>query len=381
MKILIISFEYPPAIYGGLGRHVEELSQSLVKKGHEVIVIAGSREDEYVELKGVEVYFVGTGPTDPINQVLLNIHYSANVVTKVYEILNKIGNVDIVHVHDIWGAYAGYILKQVYHVPMIVTFHITQKGKSLSELTDEDFFLTTVENWLLRQADAVICCSKFIKKEINQFFNFNKEINVIPNGVRADFFQPTKINNNTYPTILFAGRLVVEKGIFVLLNSIQMVIKKYPNIKLHICGDGYLKDELDEFIIKHGLESYICFKGFLNKKEMLAEYQKADIAIFPSLYEPFGLVVLEAMACGLPIIVTNTGGMSEIVNHRTNGLKVTPGKSLPIAKKIEFLLENKFEAKKMGERAREHVIKRYCWATVVEKTENVYKQLIQEGGL
>ena len=178
--------------------------------------------------------------------------------------------------------------------------------------------------------------------------------------------------------ILFVGRLVYEKGVQNLIAAMPKILANYHDAKLVIAGKGPMLDELRGEVDYLGLGNKVYFTGYLNSKQCRQMYKCADIAVFPSTYEPFGIVALEAMLSGNPIVVSDIGGLNEIVDHCVNGMKSYAGNANSIADSILTLLFNQELAKSCVEKAQEKVRTQYNWTKIADDTHFIYEKAIAE---
>lgn len=388
MKILMLTWEYPPRIVGGIARVVHDLSKRLIKDGHEVTVVTyrdNTDVPEYENDKGVNVYRVDNYMIHPNNFIDWIMQLNFNMVSKATEIINKEGGFDVIHAHDWLVTYAAKSLKNAYDIPIVATIHATEAGRN-SGIHDETQRYINDTEWLLTyEATEVIVNSNYMKNEIQRLFGlpFDK-INVIPNGINLsnftgierdyDFRRQYAMDNEKI--ILYVGRLVYEKGIQNLIAAMPKVLSNYNDAKLIIAGRGGMIDELKAEAASLGLNNKIYFTGYLDSKQVQKMYKCADVAVFPSTYEPFGIVALEAMLAGVPTVVSDVGGLNEIVNHGVDGMKSYAGNPNSIADSITALLYDHQLANNCAKRAKQKVKEQFNWEKIAQDTHFTYEKAI-----
>ena len=388
MKILMLTWEYPPRIVGGLARVVHDLSKRLIKDGHEVTVVTyrdSADVPEYENDKGVNVYRVDNYMIHPNNFIDWIMQLNFNMLSKATEIINKEGGFDVIHAHDWLVTYAAKSLKNAYDIPIVATIHATEAGRN-SGIHDETQRYINDTEWLLTyEATEVIVNSNYMKNEIQRLFGlpFDK-INVIPNGINLsnftgierdyDFRRQYAMDNEKI--ILYVGRLVYEKGVQHLIAAMPKILSNYHDAKLIIAGRGGMMDELRAEASNLGLNDKIYFTGYLNSKQVQKMYKCADVAVFPSTYEPFGIVALEAMLAGVPTVVSDVGGLDEIVTHGVDGMKSYAGNANSIADSVTALLYDHQLATNVSKKAKQKVKEQFNWEKIAQDTHFTYEKAI-----
>ena len=387
MKILMLTWEYPPRIVGGIARVVHDLSKRLIKDGHEVTVVTYRDGDTpyFEDDKGVKVYRVDNYNIRPNNFIDWIMQLNFNMVAKASEIIAKEGNFDVIHAHDWLVANAAKTLKHSYDIPIVATIHATEAGRN-SGIHDETQRYINDTEWLLTyEATEVIVNSNFMKGHIQGLFGlpFDK-INVIPNGINLtnfngierdyDFRRQYAADNEKI--ILYVGRLVYEKGIQHLISAMPKILNGYNDAKLVIAGKGGMIDELKAEADALGIGNKVYFTGYLDSKQVQKMYKCADIAVFPSTYEPFGIVALEAMLAGVPTVVSDVGGLNEIVEHGVTGMKSYAGNANSIADSILNLLYDHQLANNVSKNAKAKVKELYNWNKIAQDSHFVYQKAI-----
>ncbi len=335
ITVMMLSWEFPPRIIGGIAPHVYFLSKSLVKQGVKVHVVTCDFPDTptYEVVDGIEVHRIDSyknpSPDFPSWVYLMNI----NMQKEAARLMRENGNIDIIHAHDWLVADAGIGLKHVFRKPLLVTMHSTEIGRRETLHSATEKMIHETEGWLNFEAWRVICCSYYMVYHVKTIFGLpSDKVDMIPNGVDTETYDNIEDNLSDFRAkfalpeekiILYVGRLVYEKGIHVLINAVPKVLSK-ANAKFIIVGSGYMKEQLLTIVRGMGLEHKVLFQGFMDEKSLLRLQKCADVSVVPSLFEPFGIVALEAMAAKSPVVVSDTGGMSEIIEHDLTGVKVYP---------------------------------------------------------
>ena len=357
MKILMLTWEYPPRVVGGIARVVYDLSHRLIKDGHEVTVVT-YREGEtpyFEDDKGVKVYRVDNYMINPNNFIDWIMQLNFNMVTKVNQLIAEEGAFDVIHAHDWLVANAAKTIKNSYNIPIVATIHATEAGRNSGIHDETQRYINDTEWMLTYEATEVIVNSNYMKGEIQRLFGLPFE----------------KI-------ILFMGRLVYEKGIQHLIAAMPKVLAGYHDAKLVIAGRGGMLDELRAEADALGLGDKVYFAGYMNGKDVEKMYKAADISVFPSTYEPFGIVALEGMLAERPIVVSDAGGLGEIVEHRETGMKSYCGNPNSIADSILELLFNPELCANIVKKAKAKVKNEYNWGKIAQDTHFTYQKAICE---
>lgn len=388
MKILMLTWEYPPRIVGGIARVVHDLSKRLIKDGHEVTVVTyrdNAGVPEYENDKGVNVYRVDNYMIHPNNFIDWIMQLNFNLIAKATEIINKESGFDVIHAHDWLVTYAAKSLKNAYDIPIVATIHATEAGRN-SGIHDETQRYINDTEWLLTyEATEVIVNSNFMKNDLQRLFGLPYDkINVIPNGINLnnftgierdyDFRRQYAMDNEKI--ILYVGRLVYEKGIQHLIAAMPKILSNYHDAKLVIAGKGGMIDDLKAETSSLGLDNKVYFTGYMDSKKVQKMYKCADVAVFPSTYEPFGIVALEAMLAGVPTVVSDVGGLDEIVTHGVDGMKSYAGNPNSIADSVTALLYDHQLATNISKKARQKVKEQFNWEKIAQDTHFTYEKAI-----
>jgi glycogen(starch) synthase len=387
-RVLMLSWEYPPVLIGGLGRHVHALATTLAAAGHEVTVVtrhaAGTPLQEYAE--GVRILRAPEDPvTFPLNtENLLPWTMAFNhTLTRTALRAAQTGSYDVVHAHDWLVAHAAVTLRDHLDVPLVATIHATEAGRHQGWLPHEhNRTIHSVERWLAREAVRVVVCSDYMKWEVGRLLDLPAErTDVVHNGVdvlrwharpRAVAAARHRFAGTDAPLVSYAGRLVYEKGVQHLIAALPQLRQRHPELRIVIAGDGPYRGELEGAAAALGLDGAVTFAGFLGGHDLTALMGASDCYVVPSIYEPFGMVALEAAAVGTPVAVADTGGLAEIVEHGVTGVKFGAQDPTALADAVSALLGDREHARTMARRARRRVREDFNWPAIGARTAAVY---------
>ncbi len=380
MRVLIVSWEYPPVIEGGLGRHVRKLSEHLAADGLEVHVLTrGSAAEE--ERHGVVVHRV---PEPPFPKDVRAFVRWVKAMNSDMEALGlELGDFDLVHSHDWLVADAARALAQHLDRPWLVTVHATEYGRHQGWVQHHpQSYIHAAEREMVRAADAVITCSRFMRIHVASIFGVPPAgVTAIPNAIDPRDLEPVAADLPTLRArfaaprdrlVLLVGRLVYEKGFHLALEALAPLAKRLGNVRFVVAGTGTAEAELKRQARRLGLARRGTFLGWVGDDMLHSLYRVADLCIVPSIYEPFGLVALEAMASGCVCIVADTGGLREVVPPDGRFPSSDAGALGALLERV--LTDEDARAQTVAE-AREHVL-RFDWAEVARRTAEVYDSLV-----
>jgi glycogen(starch) synthase len=386
-RVLILSWEYPPVIEGGLARHVRKLAEALVRQGVTVDVLTrGVGEGpEVSEHGGVTVHRVRE-PAFPhdLDRFVAWVERMNEDMLLAGEALAQEHDYDLIHGHDWLVAQASATLADRIEVPYVTTIHATEHGRHQGWVKDEpQAHIHGVERWMARRADAVIVCSYYMRGHVADIFDIDeRRVAVIPNGVDPSELQPTgdlqalraSFAAPHEKLVLLVGRLVYEKGFQLALDALPGVIEQVGNVRFLVAGSGTHEAELKAQAQRLGLGEHGTFVGWIGDDVLHSLYRIADLCVIPSIYEPFGLVALEAMASGCPCIVADTGGLCEVVpvGERV-GLRFNGGDAEHLGVMIERLLVDDELRDRLVTEASEHVL-RFDWDDIALRTRDIYDE-------
>ncbi len=390
----MLSWEYPPRIVGGISPHVYELSQKLQAKGIEVHVVTKSTPnapDEETEPSGVQVHRVhlDAKPNDFLHEIQLLNDATDKRVRKLLEDWRPGGQPTIFHAHDWLSLDSARELKYEYKLPIVATVHAVESGRHGGIFTDVSKYIHELEYWLTYEAWRVIVCSEFMKGEVQRLFDCpSDKVDVIFNGVdpaKFDFdwtekdraAHRAKLALPAEKIVMYVGRFVHEKGIHVLLNAASAVLAAEPKTKFVIVGGGH-REKLEKFVRWAGLGDKVVFTGFMANRSLHQLYRVADVAVFPSLYEPFGIVALEAMAAGAPVVASDAGGLKEVVRHDLTGTLSFANDSDSLAWAVLKVLREPKRALNLADNAKLRLKLEFDWGLLADKTIKVYERVWNE---
>ncbi|GAB3075457.1 glycosyltransferase family 4 protein [Micromonospora schwarzwaldensis] len=392
-RILMLSWEYPPVLVGGLGRHVHALSVALAAAGHEVTVVTrhaeGAPLEEYAD--GVRVVRAAEDPvTFPLATGSLLAWTMAfnHTLTRAALRAAESGTYDVIHAHDWLVAHTAMTLREHLDVPLVTTIHATEAGRHQGWLPEEmNRTIHGVEQWLASESGRVIVCSGYMRDEVGALFGVDRSrVDVVPNGVEPHRWRvPASAVAAARarfaadgPLVTFAGRLVYEKGVQHLLAGLPRLRDRHPGLRAVIIGDGPYKAELESEVQRLGLGGTVSMPGFLGGTDLPAVMAASDCFAVPSIYEPFGMVALEGAAAGAPLAVSRTGGLAEIVEPGVTGMTFAPQDPDGLAEAVHALLSDTDRARALARRARAMVHERYGWSAIASRTAAGYAAAIAQ---
>jgi glycogen synthase len=412
LRIGFFVYEYPPQLVGGLGTYAEYITREYVDLGHDVSVFTlnnnGLKTREI--MRGVEVHRPQIADASNIwpffvvddlkkwgtNLKLFNDIFIYNVLsaTKFLNdlIINEKYVFDIVCVHDWLGSIAGLVIKNESKIPVVFHTHSTEWGRSSGHGSE---VVSHLENAMAENSDKIITVSYAMKEDLSRHGWESSKISVVWNGVDAKRYDPIIVQRqdidqirekygipSDWNMLLFVGRLAWVKGVRNLLQAMPLVLKEFPNTKLVILGKGEEQGDIVETADRMNIKDNIVYRfDFVSEQERILHYAASDVCVFPSTYEPFGIVSLEAMAMEKPVVVGARGvvGFKEqIVNGGLdqNGVHVNGEDPADIAWGIMQTLRDPAKAKNWGENGRRRVLEYFTWQKVAEQTLKIYESLL-----
>jgi glycogen synthase len=393
LDVMMFSWEFPPRVIGGISPHVYFLSKSLAKNGVKVHVVTcdfpGAPDHETID--DVEIYRIDSyknpSPDFATWVYLMNLNMqkeAAAIAAKLPE------PIDVFHAHDWLVATTGIGLKHIFRKPLLVTMHSTEIGRREGLHTLTEKMINETEAWLTYEAWRVVCCSDYMVQHVKWAFGLpNDKLAMVPNGVNPrlyDGLEKQDLRNFRLKyalpqekIVLYVGRLVYEKGIHILINAVPKILAK-TDAKFVIVGSGYMQEQLSNIVKSMGLEHKVLFTGFVDEENLLKLQKVADVSVVPSLFEPFGIVALEAMAAKSPVVVSDTGGLGEIVEHDMTGVKVYPNNTDSLAWGITKILTDTNYSRKLRENAYKKILEKYDWDKIALQTRHMYEAVLGEYG-
>ncbi len=414
MRIAFFVYEYPPVIVGGLGTYATYLTRTLVRQGHDVVVLTMNREGALKTrevVAGVEVHRpIGIDATN-VFPLLLNEElrqwgsffndifvYNVLAASKfLNDLIGKEGaRFDVVAVHDWLSAIAGLVVRNQTDLPVVFHVHSTEWGRRGDAGSP---FVSRIEREMAFQAHRIVTVSHAMKEDLVRHGWSAATISVVWNGVDPAVYDPARVPREeveslraTYgigreePMILFVGRLTWVKGVRNLIQAMPAVLADYPKARLVILGKGEEQHDIEELVHRLDLAGRVITRyAFVSEWERIVHYAAADVCVFPSVYEPFGIVSLEAMAMARPVVVGANGvvGFREQVvpsGPDQNGIHVNGNDPADIAWGIRSLLEDPARAREMGARGRTRVLRYFTWESAARQTAEVYQELLASLG-
>jgi glycogen(starch) synthase len=394
-RVLILSWEYPPVIEGGLARHVRKLAEALVRQGICVDVLTrgvGSESDlqrtSVQHSAGVTVHRIRepSWPRDLdrfvawVEQMNADMHAAGAALASEHSYA-------LVHGHDWLVGRASAALAEKLDVPYVTTIHATEHGRHQGWVDKPpQSHIHSLERWMARRADQVIVCSYYMRGHVADIFDIDeRRVAVIPNGVDPSELRPTgdlqalrsEFARPHERLLLLVGRLVYEKGFQLALEALPGVIERVGDVRFLVAGSGTHEAELKAQAELLGLGEHGTFLGWIGDDVLHSLYRIADLCVVPSIYEPFGLVALEAMASGCPCIVADTGGLREVVpGGERVGLRFDGGDAEHLGVMIERLLVDGALRDRLVTQASEHVL-RFDWDDIAARTRDIYDELLE----
>jgi glycogen(starch) synthase len=390
----MLSWEYPPVVVGGLGRHVHALARHLTSLGHEVVVLcrpeAGTDALTHPTTdtvpEGVRVIRVAEDPThllfekDLVAWTLAMGHGMIRAGLALFDGWRP----DVVHAHDWLVTHPAITLAEHAGVPLVATMHATEAGRHsgwLSQRLNQQ--VHSVEWWLANRADSLITCSTAMRAEVAHLFEVEPaDIAVIHNGIEPRGWRVpaaavrsarARHSPDGAPLVLYFGRLEWEKGVHDLLAALPRLRRAHPGARLVVAGQGVQAAALVEQARKLRVRRSVDFVGHLPDRSLVALLAAADVVVLPSRYEPFGIVALEAAAAGAPLVASTAGGLAELVVDGETGLSVEPGDVDAIVAGIRTVLADPAAAARRARAAKARLSTEFNWTGIAESTVAVYR--------
>ncbi|MFI8685405.1 glycosyltransferase [Rossellomorea sp. NPDC077527] len=379
-SVLILSWEYPPNIVGGLSRHVYDLANNLVKKGKHVHVLTTKANDalSLEKMEGVTIHRVH--PLHPyeedffkwvfdLNQTF--IHYAHDLI--------KDERITHIHAHDWIVSTSAMKLKEYYSIPLITTIHATEHGRNQGIYTDLQHKIHREEQLLIKASDHLIVCSEHMKEEIKSLFTIEAPIAVIPNGVeleKLDQSSPYVFKQPSTPYFFSIGRMVHEKGFDTIIRVASRLKNEGNHILFIIAGKGPMLEHYRKTVVQENLTDIVSFVGYISDRERNDYLKNCLAVIFPSLYEPFGIVALEAMAFRKGVVASNTGGLKSIVKHEQTGLLFEPNHEQSLYTQLVSLIQDPQKSEQLGNLGFKMAQSMFSWDRIADQTIHIYEDVL-----
>ncbi len=415
MKIAVFVYEYPPKIVGGLGTYAAEITRKFVLMDHDVTVFTMNDDGGTLPTReiwrGIEIHRpLHIDVSDSLPDVIAEdikkwgrgVHLFGKLLVYNYltasklinELIKKEGmKYDIVVAHDWLSVMGGVTVKRESGLPLAFHVHSTEKGRTLGNGSS---VVSNIESRGGNMADMIVTVSYAMKDELIQLGFPRDKIFVSYNGVDPQKYNPESVSAEQIKKIrefyglkddelmiLFLGRLVGVKGVDKLIMAMPHVLSKVPKARLVIVGVGDLQEYLTNLTRTMRLDEYVRFRfDFIPEEDRILHYAACDIAVFPSLYEPFGIVALEAMSMEKPVVVGAAGvsGMREIVvscSEEQCGYHIDPNNPSDIAWGVISALESPEKRKWLGKNGRKRVLAEFTWSKIAEKTIELYEKMLK----
>jgi glycogen(starch) synthase len=390
----MLSWEYPPLVVGGLGRHVDALARELVAAGHDVVVVTrGESETPVEEVRdGVRVRRAAADPLalDFTTESLLAWSQAAehSLIRSALPLVRR-WRPDVVHAHDWLVAQSAITIAQVTGAPLVVTMHATEAGRHQGWLPRPlNLAIHSVERWLTHEAAAVITCSTAMHEEVTRLFERSADqVAVVPNGIDLEPWRVSPrvretaraIHAGEGPLLVYAGRLVHEKGVQTLLDALPELRRRYSGLRLVVAGTGVYEAQLQTRARTRRVARAVEWAGFVPEADLAPLLAAADAVVVPSMYEPFGIVALEAAAAATPLVVAETGGLLDLVAANAVAASFTPRDTEALVKAVVTVLDDPAAARRAAARATRLIRRDYTWSAVAARTAGVYASVVGPG--
>lgn len=375
MKICMISSEFPP-VSGGVGYYVYNLSKKIVERGHNVTILTAARSSRQMkkEIKeGITVIRVPFLPLYPFH-----VHVLDYFIQRAFTPLES--HFELVHAHSPMPLPINTFLPilTTVHTPMIVDgrFHEVVDFPSLGEKVQSLVTYPPLELKLFKASQMLSSVSLAVAKELSSYGISPLRVRVVGNGVDEKTFIPNPDLRNKAKYVLYTGILRGRKGLFDFVACAERVCKVSPDVKFVICGGGPLLNSLKQKVERLGLGNRVVFLGRVSRSHLIQVYQNATIHVVPSHYEGLPTVLLEGMACGLPIVATDIGGINEVVTSGSNGILVPSKSPELLANQVLYLLNDPELRKKLGTAARNTIEDHYTWKKTADRILECYEEVL-----
>jgi glycogen(starch) synthase len=376
----MLSWEYPPLVVGGIAAHAEGLAVAMVRAGHDVTVLTLHHPDapDDAVVDGVRVVRSRVDlPWIPSDDLVAQMASANHHLVRSTAVLGD-WTPEVVHAHDWLVAWAGDVLAALHGVPLVATVHATERGRHGGHVPPGlPAVVNSVEWWLTYQARDVIACSEFMVREVISGFELPPDkVHLVPNGVNPALWAPPSPTPAREPLVLAWGRVQYEKGFQVLATAMGRLRHRVPGIRCVIAGRGSYLPDLHVHLDVEGVNDLVHLAGFVADDDLRHLLHTAGCVVIPSLYEPFGIVALEAMAAGAPTVAARTGGLAEILNGTNAGLLFEPGDPGDLADQIEAVLQSPQVAHDLEQTAAALVRDCYSWDAIAQSTIEVYAEAL-----
>ena len=383
MKVVLLTREYPPHIYGGAGVVVDHLSTALSRRLAVEVRCFGEREPKR---DGIDVR--GYTPWDRVKGGQDAPRYAPALETLSIDLAMAYDPVDadVAHAHTWYADMAGLWIRTLHRIPLILTLHSMEPLRpwKADQLGSGYLLSSWIEKTVVESADRVIAVSRRMREDILAHFRVDPaRVVVIHNGIDPDRYRRTDTREALErfgvrePYVLFVGRITEQKGIFHLLDA---AFKLPPGVQVVLCASAPDTPEIEKRLRQTLPEhpNALWIDKMISVEDVVQLYSHAAVFVCPSVYEPFGLINLEAMACETAVVASSVGGIVEVVEDGVTGLLVAPGRPDDLAGAMRTLLDDPSRRRAMGQAGRRRVEEHFSWASVAERTERVYAEAIAD---
>lgn len=377
MRILQLSWEYPPLVIGGIAPHVHGLATAAARAGHDVVVLTRAHPDAPADsvVDGVRVLRTAVDlPWSPDDNLVAQVASGNHQLVQLAAQLGR-WKPQVVHAHDWLVSWAGDTLRTLLNAPFVATIHATERGRHQGYITNPmSATISAAEWWLTYQARAVIACSQFMVDEVVDAFSLPPaKVHMIPNAVDASVWEaPAGLARSATPLVVSWGRLQYEKGFHTLIGAAARLRDRLPGLEVVIAGKGTYADDLRRQAESYGVADLVRFTGFTPDADLRHLLHTCTCAVIPSLYEPFGIVALEALAAGAPLVAAASGGLAEVLGGSDAGLLFPPGDEAALADAIARMAGDPAMQAASQAAGAEMVNSKYSWDTIAAQTMEVY---------
>ena len=371
LKVLRVTSDLYPEVVGGIPLHTHHLSRDSSALGCSTTVLTCTKRDsKYEKKEGYEVFY----------HKIIASPLGNSLCPSIFRTLIKIkDNYDLIHTHNhlSFSTCISSLVRRIGSPPLIITVHGIMSATA--PYWFNTLYLKTFGKWTLKSADKIICYTQMEKDKLMHMLKLDSEkIIAIPNGVDTNLFHEDN-NNNNYNnqniTILWVGRFVRGKGVEYIIQAAKILVKKVPDLNFLLVGDGSLKGEIESIIEKSDLKENVKIKENIPNANMPEVYQKTDIFVLPSLNEGVPKTLLEAMACGKPVVISEFPHLQELIKN--SGLSFPKGDVHALADKIMRLIRDPELAKELGINGRKKILKDHSWEHTVHKTIELYEEVLK----
>jgi glycosyltransferase involved in cell wall biosynthesis len=369
MNILQLTVDYPPPLTGGLPRQVQGLAHALAFR-HTVGVVASGpdRRDGPVRVFGAKPLTDLLPSRDLSHLARVNFGLARGMIEAAGD-----GSWDVIHAHDWMVAPAAAFAHEVLGIPVVASIHTDAGSRAVGSAEDRERRLEW-ESTLAQVSSLLLAVSLPVRDELDRRYA-NREARYVPNGIDPEPFISTGVRRESH-RLLFVGRLVPYKGCQDAIRAVALLRRDWPDVTLGVIGDGFYRPELESLVMKLNLADSVTFHGWKEGDDLVEAYGRASIVVVPSHEEAFGIVAIEAMAAGTPVVATSIPAFASYIEQERTGLLADPGDPEDFARQVDRLLRDADFRSSLAQNALREVVPRHHWNTVVEVAESVYQEVL-----